>query len=87
MSTRLQSEERFAEDVFNEIKYQALKLIPNDMNVVLGVSGGKDSTITLKLLKEIIGVDRIIPVLLPCGIQKDIDDSKEICNILGVKPL
>lgn len=87
MSTRLKDESKFAEDVFNEIKYQVLKLIPNNMKVVLGVSGGKDSTVTLKLLKEIIGVERIIPVLLPCGTQKDINDSKEICSILDVKPL
>lgn len=87
MSTRLKDESKFVEDVFNEIKLQALKLIPNSMKVVLGVSGGKDSTITLKLLKEIIGVERIIPVLLPCGTQKDINDSREICSILGVKPL
>ena len=52
---------------------------------VIGISGGKDSTIAAALLCRALGPDRVIGVLMPQGIQKDIHDSYEVCEYLGIK--
>lgn len=54
-------------------------------NAVLGISGGKDSTICAKLCVEALGSDRVIGVLMPNGIQKDINYSEQVCSLLGIK--
>ena len=54
---------------------------------VIGVSGGKDSTVCVALLTEALGKERVIPVLMPNGEQKDISDSREVCRILGLNPV
>ena len=53
-------------------------------NFVIGISGGKDSTIVAALLKECFGKDRVYGVLIPCGEQKDIDVSRDVVRTLGV---
>ena len=52
---------------------------------VIGISGGKDSSICAKLLVEALGKDRVIGVLMPQGIQSDIDYSKQLVELLGIK--
>lgn len=54
-------------------------------NAIIGISGGKDSTIVAKLCVEALGADRVIGVMMPNGEQKDIFDSVKVCNILGIK--
>ena len=54
-------------------------------NAVIGISGGKDSTIVTKLCVEALGADRVIGVMMPNGVQKDISDSIRICKLLGIK--
>lgn len=54
-------------------------------NAVIGISSGKDSTIVAKLCVEALGVDRVIGVMMPCGVQKDISDSIRVCELLGIK--
>ena len=56
-----------------------------DCNAVIGISGGKDSTIVAKLCVEALGADRVIGVMMPCGVQKDISDSIRVCEYLGIK--
>lgn len=56
-----------------------------DAKVILGISGGIDSTVTGKLCVKALGADRVIGVLLPCGEQKDIDDAKLACKEIGIK--
>lgn len=56
-------------------------------NAVLGISGGKDSSVTAALLVRALGVDRVFGVLMPNGIQSDIEDSREVCRILGIKSI
>ena len=51
---------------------------------VIGISGGKDSTIVAAVLKEAIGSDKIIAVMMPCGEQSDISDSYAVCDHLGI---
>ena len=57
-----------------------------DGKAIIGISGGKDSTIAAALCVEALGADRVIGVMMPQGHQTDIDDSKEVCNILGITP-
>lgn len=52
---------------------------------VLGVSGGKDSSVCAALLCKALGVHRVIGVLMPRGEQPDIDDSILLCKHLGIK--
>ena len=54
-------------------------------NAVIGISGGKDSTIVAALCVEALGADRVIGVMMPCGVQKDISDSIKVCEYLGIK--
>lgn len=54
-------------------------------NAVIGISGGKDSTIVAALCVEALGKDRVIGVMMPNGVQKDISDSIKVCEFLGIK--
>ncbi|MEE1110107.1 MAG: NAD(+) synthase [Lachnospiraceae bacterium] len=53
-------------------------------SAVVGISGGKDSSVVAALLTEALGRDRVVGVLMPNGIQPDIADSEEIVNLLGI---
>ncbi len=54
-------------------------------NAVLGISGGKDSSVAAALCVEALGRDRVIGVLMPCGVQHDIDCAYSLVNHLGIK--
>jgi len=54
-------------------------------NAVLGVSGGKDSSIVAALCVEALGKDRVIGVMMPCGVQADIDMAQKLVDHLGIK--
>lgn len=54
-------------------------------NAVVGISGGKDSSIVAALCVEALGKDRVIGVLMPNGEQADIDMAKLLVNTLGIK--
>ncbi|MCH5212697.1 MAG: NAD(+) synthase [Oscillospiraceae bacterium] len=54
-------------------------------NAVVGISGGKDSSITAALCVEALGKDRVIGVLMPQGEQHDIDMAYMLVNHLGIK--
>ena len=54
-------------------------------NAVIGISGGKDSSIVAGLCVEALGKDRVIGVTMPNGLQKDISDSMKLINHLGIK--
>lgn len=51
---------------------------------IIGISGGKDSTVVSKLLVEALGKDRVFGVLMPNGVQKDIEDSIRVVENLGI---
>lgn len=51
---------------------------------VIGISGGKDSTIVAKLLCDAIGKENVLGVLMPNGEQSDINDSIEVCRYLDI---
>jgi len=54
-------------------------------NAVLGISGGKDSSIAAALCVEALGADRVIGVLMPQGVQHDIDMAYMLVNHLKIK--
>ena len=56
-----------------------------DCNAVLGISGGKDSSIAAALCVEALGKDRVIGVLMPNGEQVDIDMSYRLVEHLGIR--
>ena len=56
-----------------------------DCNAVIGISGGKDSTIAAALCVEALGKDRVIGVMMPNGIQSDLDDAIAVCKYLDIK--
>lgn len=56
----------------------------NAKNFVVGISGGKDSTVVAMLLCAIFGKERVYGVMMPQGMQSDIQDSIDVCSILGI---
>lgn len=56
-----------------------------DCNAVVGISGGKDSSVAAALCVEALGRDRVIGVLMPQGEQGDIDMAYLLVNHLGIK--
>ena len=56
-----------------------------DGKAIIGISGGKDSTIAAALCVEALGADRVIGVLMPQGKQNDIFDSYEVVTRLNLQ--
>lgn len=56
-----------------------------DCNAIVGISGGKDSSVVAALCVEALGKDRVIGVLIPCGQQHDIDMAQLLVTHLGIK--
>lgn len=54
-------------------------------NAVLGISGGKDSSVCAALCAEALGAERVIGVTMPNGAQPDIDDSFRLIGHLGIR--
>ncbi len=54
-------------------------------SAVLGISGGKDSSVTAALLARALGKERVVGVMMPDGVQPDIDDSKTLVDFLGIR--
>ena len=53
-------------------------------NAVIGISGGKDSSVCAALCAEALGKERVIGVLMPNGTQSDIADSRQLVKHLGI---
>ena len=53
--------------------------------VVLGISGGKDSSVTAALCARALGPENVYGVMLPDGVQKDLADSRRVCAALGIQ--
>ena len=56
-----------------------------DCNAVVGISGGKDSSVAAALCVEALGKDRVIGVLMPQGEHHDIDKAFMLVNHLGIR--
>ena len=56
-----------------------------DCNAIVGISGGKDSSVVAALCVEALGHDRVIGVLMPCGEQADIDMARLLVSHLNIR--
>lgn len=56
-----------------------------DCNAIIGISGGKDSSVVAALCVEALGKDRVIGILMPNGIQNDINDAFALVEHLNIK--
>ena len=56
-----------------------------DCNAIVGISGGKDSSVVAALCVQALGRDKVIGVLLPQGEQPDIDYAKMLVDHLGIR--
>lgn len=56
-------------------------------NAVIGISGGKDSSVVAALCVEALGKDKVIGIKMPCGEQPDITDSNQLIKHLGIKSI
>lgn len=74
------------ENITNWIRNYFVENGPNS-KAVIGISGGKDSTVAAGLLVRALGPDRVVGVLMPQDVQTDIDDSREICDYLGIQSI
>lgn len=54
-------------------------------HAVIGISGGKDSSVTAALCVEALGKNQVLGVLMPHGNQKDIEDSYQLCRHLDIE--
>ena len=53
--------------------------------VVVGISGGKDSSVAAALCARALGPENVYGIMLPDGEQRDIADSRRICEALGIR--
>jgi len=75
------------------MKEKIIELIKKKFNetdakgLVIGLSGGLDSTTTLFLCVQVLGRDKILGVMMPSEINKkeDLEDAIEVCKKLGVR--
>lgn len=56
-----------------------------DCNAVIGISGGLDSSVVAALCVEALGKDRVIGVLMPNYIQRDICFADMLCDYLDIE--
>ena len=71
--------------IVNEIKKYFVKNGNEKTKAVIGISGGKDSTIAAALLVRALGSERVVGVMMPNGTQSDIHDAQEVCDILDIE--
>lgn len=51
---------------------------------VIGMSGGKDSLVVCKLATLAVGTENVLGLIMPNGVQDDLDDAIECCKICGI---
>ena len=65
------------DNIINWIREYFASSVPNAY-AVIGISGGKDSSVAAALCAEALGADRVVGVIMPDGEQSDIDDSRRL---------
>lgn len=58
-----------------------------DSKAIVGISGGKDSSIVAALCVRALGKDRVIGVKMPQGVQYDIDYADRLIDHLGIESI
>lgn len=77
--------EEMTEEIVEWIRDMMLKT--GGKSIVIGISGGKDSSVVAALCKEALGQDNVYGVLMPNGPQKDISFAREICDLLKIRSI
>ncbi len=77
--------EKTAADLVNWVKEYFEKNATPETKAVIGISGGKDSSVAAAVCVKALGKDRVIGVLMPQGEQADIDFSKLLVKTLDIK--
>jgi len=54
-------------------------------NAIVGISGGKDSTVVAKLCIEALGKERVIGIVMPNHVQSDLDEALQVCQFLQIR--
>jgi NAD+ synthase len=62
----------------------------NGKRAIIGISGGKDSTVAAALCVQALGKENVFGVLMPNGLTsgeaaQDLEDGKTVCKFLGIK--
>lgn len=73
------------QDVVAWVKEQFETTASPSTKAVIGISGGKDSSVAAAVCVAALGKDRVIGVLMPQGQQADIDCSRKLVKHLGIK--
>ena len=84
MSRALFNPELEIQNMITEIKKYFVKNGGKTTKAVIGISGGKDSTIAAALLVRALGAENVLGVLMPCGEQADIADSYKVVEYLHI---
>lgn len=72
-------------DATNWLKKIADESMDENTKIVIGISGGKDSTTVAALCKKVLGREKLICVQMPCGEQSDIDVSNKVVDFINPK--
>lgn len=82
----LQNPERVKNEVVKWIRHFFNHNAPN-ASAVIGISGGKDSSVAASLCAEALGKERVIGITMPDGQQPDIEDSYLLIKHLGIRSI
>lgn len=74
------------DDIINWIR-EWFEVNGKGCNAIIGISGGKDSSVTAALCAEALGKERVIGVLMPNGVQQDIDMSQLLVDHLQIRSI
>lgn len=74
-----------ADAVVKWVKDYFEKTASPETKAVIGISGGKDSSVAAAVCVKALGKDRVIGVLMPQGVQSDINYSQLLVDTLGIK--
>lgn len=85
MAKRVIDPEKEIQHIIDEINCYFVKNGNANTKAVIGISGGKDSTIAAALLVRALGSERVVGVMMPNGTQSDIHDAQEVCDILDIE--
>lgn len=77
--------EKVTADLIEWVRSYFEKTASPETKAVLGISGGKDSSVAAAVCVKALGKDRVIGVLMPKGEQADIDCSQLLVNTLGIE--
>lgn len=83
MKLSRESLEKLTEDLIDWIKISMEN--SGGKRALIGISGGKDSSVVAGLAVKALGAENVIGILMPDGVQGDIAYAEELCEFLGIR--